>query len=328
MQTKLKQWQELVQKMIETSFSDVVEEVYATQQKLRQGKRVCEIALPKKAEETLRWSLAYSLLAGGKRIRPVLALAMYEACCRYKRSQEPDYSTIAPLVLAIEAVHTYSLVHDDLPAMDNDELRHGLPTAHVIWDEAKAILLGDALLTFAFESLTTLFTTAEFAPENILRTIRYLAAFAGKEGMVRGQWRDMNAEQAEDLPKAELLALIREKTACLLQAPLLMIAALFDLKQEACTQLSLFGENLGIAFQIKDDILDTVATTLTLGKTVGKDEESGKRTYVTMYGLAAAQEDLHMYTQQALQALLELKKQGFDVSFLQDLAKWLLERKK
>jgi len=232
---------------------------------------------------TLLAAMRYSLLAGGKRIRPALLLECYVAC-----GGELDSTTrIMPAALAIECIHTYSLIHDDLPCMDDDDLRRGQPTCHKQFDEATAVLAADALHTLAFELLAT----ADLSSDLRCELIRTLAIAAGCQGMVGGQVLDMQAES--DSAGMDMLAVERihlHKTGALLRwccEAGALLAGADDMRFHACSR---YGKSVGLLFQIADDILDATASSVALGKSAGKDEAQNKATYVSVLGLQRARE--------------------------------------
>ncbi|MGB2967437.1 MAG: polyprenyl synthetase family protein, partial [Phycisphaerae bacterium] len=228
---------------------------------------------PEPALEPLYEPMRYMVLGGGKKLRPCLVLLSSEAC-------GGSADDAMPAACAVEMVHTYSLIHDDLPAMDNDDLRHGRPSCHKAFGEATAILAGDALFTEAFGLLATRVEDAATSR----RLVALLASAAGASGMVAGQVADLRAER-EDLRDAHLLEEIhRRKTAALLRAACLMgaVCARAPQRREKC--LGEYGEHLGLAFQVADDILDAVSETKVLGKTAGKDAAAGKLTFVSLFG--------------------------------------------
>jgi geranylgeranyl diphosphate synthase type II len=235
------------------------------------------LRFPSRAPRTegLEEAMRYSLLAGGKRIRPVLALATAKAV-----GLEPEH--VLPLGAAIELIHTYSLIHDDLPAMDDDDLRRGRPTCHVKFGEDVAILAGDALYAEAFRHLLT---AQQGDPAQVLQAARELAAATGVDGMVGGQYLDIAGVSAtrEDLRRLHEL-----KTGRLIAASVVCVLLLDDPGEQAMEQWRRFSGELGVLFQIVDDILDVTGTDEDLGKRHGSDERQGKRTYVTEYGLDGA----------------------------------------
>ena len=248
---------------------------YLTERKALVDAFLAHYFAEKKRPEILSEAMSYSLSAGGKRIRPVLCLAAYEVCGG--RAED-----IVPYASAIEMVHTYSLVHDDLPAMDNDDLRRGRPTNHKVYGDAVAILAGDALLTEAFSILSE--PANGFSADTLLRVVRELALASGMHGMVAGQVQDMLSENTE--PDPETLRFIhRNKTAALLSASVRGGAILGGAEKDAFTALSAYGQNIGLAFQVVDDILDIEGETEVLGKPKGSDEKKNKMTYPRLYGI-------------------------------------------
>ncbi len=233
--------------------------------------------------ERLHEAMRYSLFAGGKRLRPILCIASYEAC-----GGESEH--ILPQASAIELIHTYSLIHDDLPAMDNDDLRRGKPTNHKVFGEAMAILAGDALLTEAFVMFTQ---NRVFEAENVVEALRELAEAAGPFGMVGGQAEDILSENKEPDPKT-LHFIHTHKTGALIRASVSIAPILAGAPRGYLEGLSIYGEKIGLAFQIVDDILDVIGEEERLGKRPGADMDKGKVTYPALYGLersrAAAEE--------------------------------------
>lgn len=238
-------------------------------------------------------AMCYSLLAGGKRLRPVLLL---ESC----RMCGGDVEAAVPFAGAIEMVHTYSLIHDDLPCMDDDDLRRGRPTNHKVYGEATAVLAGDGLLTAAFE--TMLEAGAELPAQRRLEAAGLLARAAGARGMVGGQVLDM-AGEGHSLGLTEVEELQRLKTGALIQAAAEMGCVLAGGSGEARTAVVRYAQRLGLAFQIQDDILDVVGDEATLGKSVGSDARSEKSTFVTLRGVEACRELVERLTGEAVAAL-------------------------
>jgi geranylgeranyl diphosphate synthase, type II len=238
--------------------------------------------------ERLEEAMRYSLLAGGKRIRPVLALATAEAVGR-------DPADVLPLAAALELVHTYSLIHDDLPAMDDDELRRGQPTCHVAFGEDVAILAGDGLFA---EALRLALSEQVGQPEHVVAAARELVAAAGVRGMVGGQYLDVAASRAVDLRRLHEL-----KTGALIAASVGCVLSLVGLDGPATIPFRRFAAELGVVFQIVDDILDVTGDEAELGKPRGSDERHGKATYVSAFGLDRARElarDSHTAARDAL----------------------------
>lgn len=234
----------------------------------------------------LKDSVIYSISAGGKRVRPILCIASYEACIKDERS---NIEGIIPYATALELIHTYSLIHDDLPAMDNDDLRRGKPTNHKVFGEGIAILAGDGLLTEAFYLLSNNAYGRTFSPQAILKVIREIAMASGIHGMVGGQAQDLLSEEIE--PDDETLSFIHgHKTAALITASVRAGAILADCSDEELLCITRYGENIGLAFQIIDDILDIEGSTEEIGKPRGSDEKKKKMTYPRLYGLGRSKE--------------------------------------
>ena len=260
----------------------------------------------------LQEAMAYSLLAGGKRLRPVLVLLACEACGGDRRSA-------MPAACALEMVHTYSLIHDDLPAMDDDDLRRGRPTNHVVYGEALAILAGDGLLTLAFELLAR----DVHPPQAAAACCVDLARAAGMIGMVGGQVADLEAEHRTDLTLDQLEQVHRRKTGCLLSCALTMGARIAGADQETRDALAEYGRCLGLAFQITDDLLDIAGDLKIMGKAVQKDAAHGKLTYPSLLGVEASREHARRQIEQACRSLSRL---GSRAQALEALAHFVLER--
>ncbi|MDR1630922.1 MAG: polyprenyl synthetase family protein [Oscillospiraceae bacterium] len=259
-------------------------------------------------------AMQYSLESGGKRIRPVLTLAFCELC-----GGDPEQAL--PFAAAVEYIHTYSLIHDDLPCMDDDDLRRGRAASHIRFGEANALLAGDALLTHAFSAI------CEAAPlgvpaNQIVRAAHALSLRAGVLGMVGGQYLDLEAEQKK-ATESELQEIDLLKTCALIQAACELGCLAANAGEEEIAAAIAYAEALGMAFQITDDILDAPATTETLGKPVGSDAENEKSTYYSTLGLQGARERAAQYTQKALQALDLFEG---DTAFLSQLTNSLLNR--
>lgn len=266
--------------------------------------------------EVLQESMLYSLFAGGKRVRPILAMAAYEAC-------GGAAADIVPYASTLELIHTYSLIHDDLPAMDNDDLRRGKPTNHKVYGEAVAILAGDALLTEAFRILSDPSHSSKVKDRDLLKASAEIAAASGYQGMVAGQVQDILSENAE--ADAETLQFIhRHKTAALIRASVKVGGILSGSNAEVVGALTSYGENIGHAFQVIDDILDVEGDTEELGKTVGSDEKINKMTYPRLYGLERSRGIAKELVGAAV-ASLEPFSSGADP--LREIARYLLERR-
>jgi geranylgeranyl pyrophosphate synthase len=246
-------------------------------------------AVPGRLHEAMR----YALLGGGKRLRPVLTLA---AADLFGRRHDP-----LPAAVAIECIHTYSLVHDDLPCMDNDDLRRGRPTTHRQFDEATALLAGDALLTLAFQLLGHHYPAV---PGHALN--REVADAAGSERLIGGQMADLLAEKKADASAAELEYIHLNKTAAMIMVSLVAGGLCGGANDAQLDTLRQAGRHLGLAFQIMDDVLDATADTATLGKTAGKDAKAGKTTYVKLHGIDASRRFAREQTDAALHALRDL----------------------
>lgn len=257
-------------------------------------------------------AMRYSLLSGGKRIRPILLLEFYSL---FGGRAEGALNFAA----AIEMIHTYSLIHDDLPCMDNDDMRRGKPSCHKAFGYDTALLAGDALLTHAFLAAAN---AADIPPERVSRAISVLAQKAGIYGMVGGQVMDLDFEK-NGANGEELTAMYIKKTSCLLEAAAMCGAVLAGADEETVKKTEEYAENLGLAFQITDDILDCTADEKTLGKPIGSDEKNGKTTFVTLLGLDGAKQRAALLTKKAEDIL-----NGFsgDTSYLKELTEYLLNR--
>ena len=289
-ETTLKEYQTAVEKYLNGCFTDE-----------RPQKRLFE-------------AMRYSLLAGGKRIRPVLVLEFCRIC-------GGDWKKALPLAAAIEMIHTYSLIHDDLPCMDDDDLRRGKPSCHIAYGEATALLAGDGLLTHAFD---TMHHAANLPAEQILKAAGCLSKAIGAYGMIGGQVMDMANEQSNSVTEERLKSTDALKTGALISAACEMGCILASASQQKVFAAKAYAANIGLAFQITDDILDRTSTTEELGKPVGSDEESAKATYVSLYGVEKARE---ISAELLNEAKKQLKNGGLDSDFLCDLADYILSRK-
>ncbi len=263
----------------------------------------------------LHEAMRYSLQAGGKRLRPVLVLATADL---FAGGESPPDAR--PAAVAIECLHTYSLIHDDLPCMDNDDLRRGRPTAHRQFDEATALLAGDALLTLAFQLLTRHYGAQ---PPLCTALVRTLAEAAGSEQLIGGQMEDLLAENKTDATAADLEFIHLNKTAAMLTAALVTGGLCGGAREDQLAPLRTAGRHLGLAFQITDDILDATADTATLGKTAGKDARAGKTTFVQLHGLDASRKFAREHTEAALAAFGQLPG---DTAFLAGLVQSMAVR--
>lgn len=264
-------------------------------------------ALPKRAPGGIVRAMDYSVNAGGKRIRPVIAIACTEAL-------GGSAEAVLPYAAALEMIHTYSLIHDDLPCMDNDDLRRGRPTNHKVFGEGMATLAGDALLNFAFETALG----ADTESEKKLKLMKIIADASGVYGMIGGQVLDMEGEKRKLSPD-EITHMHDMKTGALIKAAAKIGAVSADKPEDVFLS---YAGNLGLAFQLKDDILDVTQTTDKLGKPAGSDEKNDKSTFVTLYGLKGAKKLLDEATERAISSLPP------NCEFLRELADYLLTRKK
>jgi geranylgeranyl diphosphate synthase type II len=270
------------------------------------------LPLPTVKPATLHKAMRYSLFAGGKRLRPILALAAAEAC-------GGAIATALPHACAIECIHTYSLIHDDLPCMDDDDLRRGRPTNHKVFGEGVAVLAGDALLTVAFEILSHAATTRRY---DMTILIRELATAAGSRWLIAGQVLDLEGEGKPTSP-SDLKFIHRSKTAALLTASIRLGAMSANASAAKLRALTDFGQSLGLAFQVIDDILDVTQTSEKLGKSAGKDAAAQKATYPAVFGLDRSRAEAKRLTQAAREAV---KPFGKNSTPLLALADYLLSR--
>jgi geranylgeranyl diphosphate synthase, type II len=262
---------------------------------------------------TLHRAMRYSLFAGGKRLRPILCLAAAEAC-------RGDTDDALPLACALECIHTYSLVHDDLPSMDNDDFRRGRPTCHKVFGEGIAVLAGDALLTIAFEIVSR----AKPAPRyDISILLREIAVAAGSQKLIAGQVADLEAE-GRNVKRDQLQFIHENKTAAILKSSVRLGAMSANADARKLSAITQFGQRLGLAFQIIDDILDVTQTSEILGKSAGKDVAAKKATYPAVIGLEKSRAEARRLTRQAHNALSVFT--SGDAEPLHALANYLLER--
>lgn len=280
--------------------------------------------LPKEEgyQKTVIEAMNYSILAGGKRLRPMLMQETY----RLFGGKE---TVIEPFMAAIEMIHTYSLVHDDLPAMDNDAYRRGRKTTHIVYGEAMGILAGDGLLNLAFETALHAFDCKpDCSAEEMKRigaALQIMAEKAGFRGMIGGQTADIEGESKEHITTEELLFIHEKKTAALIQASMMVGAVLAGASGEDVEQIEKCAYNIGIAFQIQDDILDIVGNTQELGKPVGSDEKNQKQTYVTLNGLETSAAHVDSLSKEAIRIIEAV---DGDSSFLRELIRSLIHRTK
>lgn len=282
--------------------------------------------LPKEEtlQKTIFEAMNYSLLAGGKRIRPVLMEEAYKMFA--KKNDVDNYNAIKAFMAAMEMIHTYSLVHDDLPAMDNDEYRRGKKTTHAVYGETMGILAGDALLNYAFETAAEAFDE-ETVKISYLKAYQVLAKKAGAYGMIGGQVVDIETEgmTAEQVTIERLEYIHLLKTAALLEASLMIGTILGGGTQEDIDIMEQVGRKVGLAFQIQDDILDVTSSMEVLGKPIGSDEKNNKVTYVNLVGLKKAQEEVEKLSNEAIGLVDQLPVKS---EFLKETILYLIHREK
>jgi geranylgeranyl diphosphate synthase, type II len=266
---------------------------------------------------SLHKSMRYSVFAGGKRVRPILMLAACEAV-------GGDIGQAMPAACAMEMIHTYSLIHDDLPAMDDDDFRRGNPTNHKVFGEAVAILAGDALLTEAFILLSSPEYAAKTGAARLLPVIREIAWCAGSHGMVGGQVVDMESEGKGDIDLATVQYIHTHKTGALIKASVKAGALLGGADEAGLAAMTRFGEAVGLAFQIADDILDIEGTTEEIGKDAGSDEARGKATYPAVVGISEAKKRASELVEMAIAALAVFDEKADP---LRETAKYIVYRK-
>ena len=291
------------------------------QQKVEHINNVLEKFLPVEEgqQRIIFEAMNYSVRAGGKRLRPIL---MEETYHMYGGSS----AVIEPFMASIEMIHTYSMVHDYLPAMDNDEYRRGKKTTHAVYGEAMGILAGDALLNLAYETAAKAFDM-EVADTRVARAFAVLAKKAGVYGMVGGQVVDVESEKSDDcsITREKLDFIYRLKTGALIESSMMIGAILAGASSDEVSRVEQIAAKLGLAFQIQDDVLDVTSTLEVLGKPVGSDEKNNKATYVTFEGLDKAVSDVERISKEAEEQLDDL---GYDDAFLKELFEYLIHREK
>ena len=299
------------------SFQEIMKEKAAAIDEMLQGKsdwQSCE------EEKLIAEAMRYSLLAGGKRLRPIL---MQET---YRMFGGSGTQFIEPFMAAMELIHTYSLVHDDLPAMDNDEYRRGRKTTWAVYGDAMGILAGDALLNIAYETALEVLEVCE-TPEQyrrVSRALKVLAHNAGVHGMIGGQVADIEAENQKEPPTERQINYIYwNKTGALIEASMTIGAILAGASTEQGAEITRCAMDIGMAFQIQDDILDVVGDSAELGKPVGSDAANGKQTYVTIHGLEHSGAEVERLSNEAISILQKLPG---DHSFLESLVRYLIDR--
>ena len=257
-------------------------------------------------------AVEYSLTNGGKRIRPILTIEFCKMC-------GGDVQKVLPLAYAVEFVHTYSLIHDDLPCMDDDDLRRGKPTCHKMYGESTALLAGDALLTHAFD----LICNSDIEDSQKVKAVSLLSQNSGVSGMIGGQVLDLLNENASP-NLTTLLSIDKLKTGALISAACILGCIAANASDSQIAAASTFAYYLGIAFQIKDDILDVTGNEKTFGKPIGSDADNGKTTYVSLVGVEQAQENVNKFTKKAIEQLDCFENNGF----IKNLAEFLINREK
>lgn len=288
------------------------------EQRIQEVNRLIDRYLPKEEgfSITMRQAMNYSMTAGGKRLRPILMKETYRMFGGNKR-------TIEPFMAGMEMIHTHSLIHDDLPALDNDEYRRGRKTTHVVYGEAMGILSGDALLNYAYEVFLHSF---DLEPENprIPLTLQVLASKTGVYGMLGGQGVDVEND-GKPLTEETLSYIYKNKTSALIEASMMAGALLAGAEDGKVRLMEQAAGKIGLAFQIQDDILDVESTQEILGKPIHSDEKNHKTTYVTLKGLETSKEEVKRLTGEALSLMDSLEEKN---EFLRQLVVWLIDRKK
>lgn len=287
------------------------------QERTAEVEEIIKRYLPKEEgfQKTVIEAMNYSVLAGGKRLRPML---MQETYRMFGGTGEVIY----PFMAAMEMIHTYSLVHDDLPAMDNDEYRRGKKTTHAAYGEAMGILAGDALLNFAFETAAEAFSLQP--DQRTAKAMQILASKAGIYGMIGGQVVDVESE-GQPLSRDKLDFIYSLKTSALIESSMMIGAVLAGAKEEETKKVEQAARDVGLAFQIQDDILDVTSTLEILGKPINSDSKNNKTTYVILEGLKKAQKDVELISKRALDTLASLE---YENRFLEELITMLITREK
>ena len=305
---------------------NAVENTNVLEAKVHQTEEILKKFLPQEAglQKTIIEAMNYSFLAGGKRLRPLLMHETYEML-------GGEGNLVEPFMAALEMIHTYSLIHDDLPCMDNDEYRRGRKTTHVVYGEGMAVLAGDGLLNFAYETAAKAFELLNETDlagfKRVAKALRILGTKAGIYGMVGGQVVDVESEEKELPISAQMLVFIhKNKTAALIEAAMMIGAILAGADEEVVKKMEQCAENIGIAFQIQDDILDITGTMEELGKPIGSDEKNHKQTYITIFGMEKAKKDVEELSTQAV-AQIEACEKNTSGTFLKELILSLIHRK-
>jgi geranylgeranyl diphosphate synthase type II len=290
---------------------------------LEEKKHLIDIGLesilqPLKEHSLLYAAMSYSLLLGGKRIRPTLLIATFTA-------NEKDEKSIIPFACAVEMIHTYSLIHDDLPIMDNSDMRRGHASCHKVYGSDMALLAGDALLTYAFEIISNPSNTINFRNDNVLKIINRFAVASGVNGLVGGQVMDMISTSDSDINQETITYIDRLKTGSLVTLSVAVGGILADVHEGELSALERFGENLGISYQVIDDILDETSSEELLGKDAGKDKKNRKATFVALYGVDRAKSIAQMLIDKGIDFL---KPFGEKYKLLTEIAEFTISRVK
>jgi len=286
------------------------------QQKALQVGQALDRLLPSESESPsiIHQAMRYSVFAGGKRLRPILAIATGEVF-------GADERAILPAACSLEMIHTYSLIHDDLPAMDNDDLRRGLPTCHIKFGEAMAILAGDALLTQAFLTLARYEASSPETKARVISEVAHASATTG--ALIGGQVLDIQFE-GKHVTAAQLEEIHRAKTGALIRCAVRIGAIIGGASDDELNSITEYGEKAGLAFQVADDLLDETSTSEELGKTAGKDAASQKATYTALYGIDGAREMANRLCREAVRATRQVRR---DTSILDAIARFIIERR-
>lgn len=280
------------------------------------------VNIDKCPEEVLNTATEYSLMAGGKRVRPILILSTYKMLCK---EENCDFEKCIPYIISMEMIHNFSLIHDDLPGIDNDDFRHGKPTNHKAFNEATAILAGDKLLNGAYNNISNYIYKKIINNEDVVNDVKALQQLTyATDRMIIGEYLDTECEAKEI--SIELLNYIHEnKTGALIEASVRIGAMLANATEEDLERVSNYAKKIGLAFQVKDDILSEIGDEEIMGKPVGNDKEMNKSTYVSMYGVELANDILEKITFEAIDSI---NAYGEKAKFLKDLANYIKDRKK
>ncbi len=274
------------------------------------------VVKPLKEHSVLYAAMSYSLLSGGKRIRPILMLSTYSALAK-------EEDKIIPFGCALEMIHTYSLIHDDLPIMDNSDLRRGKPTCHKVYGDDMALLAGDALISLAFEIISDPSNLRNFSSEKLLSVVYDFGVHTGVKGLVGGQVMDIVTSGMEIIDKDTILYIEKKKTASLIVLAVRTGAILGGAPEEEISAITEFGLNLGISYQIIDDILDATSSPDVLGKDTGQDKKNKKATFVALYGVDTARKMAEEFVQKAIDYLIPFENK---YSLLMEIARFSLKR--